>query len=182
MAGQKIASFIYRRILGWKYRVETPDYDKCIICAAPHTSNWDFVIGKLFYKAIGRKTYFMMKSDWFFFPLGLIFKSMGGIPVNRSKRTSLVDQMVDKINATDKISIAITPEGTRSANSEWKKGFYYIALKAGIPIVLFGIDYKTKTIVSDKVCMPSGDIEKDMAEIKEYFTHFTGRHPENFAV
>lgn len=182
MISQKIASFIYKRIFGWKYVVETPDFDKCIICAAPHTSNWDFVIGKLFYKAIGRKTYFMMKSDWFFFPLGYIFKWMGGIPVNRSKRTSLVEQMVEKIERAEKITIAITPEGTRSPNPNWKKGFYYIAQQAGIPIVLYGIDYKTKTIVSDKVCYPSGDFDKDMAEIKAYFMRFHGRHPENFAV
>lgn len=182
MLGQKIASFIYKRILGWKYRIETPEYDKCIICAAPHTSNWDFIIGKLFYKAIGRKTYFMMKSDWFFFPLGGVFKSIGGIPVDRSRKNSLVDQMVKKINDTDKITIAITPEGTRSANPNWKKGFYYIALKAGIPILLFGIDYRTKTIVSDKVVIPTGDIEKDMAEIKQYYTRFSGRYPEKFAI
>lgn len=182
MLGQKIASFIYKRILGWNYDIKTPDFDKYIICAAPHTSNWDFIIGKLFYKAIGRKTYFMMKSDWFFFPFGLVFRWMGGIPVNRGKRNSLVEQMVEKISQADKITLAITPEGTRSANPNWKKGFYYIAMNAGIPIALYGIDYKSKTIVSDKVIYPSGDLEKDMAEIKQYFTRFHGKHPENFAI
>ena len=79
-----IYSFIYYRILGWKTNVTVPDYDKCVITAAPHTSNWDLFIGKLFYGAIGRKTYFMMKKEWFFFPLGLIFKAVGGIPVDLS--------------------------------------------------------------------------------------------------
>ena len=67
-------SFIYYRLLGWKTNVTVPDYDECVICAAPHTSNWDLFIGKLFYGAIGRKTSFMMKKEWFFFPLGLIFR------------------------------------------------------------------------------------------------------------
>ena len=89
-----IYSFIYYRLLGWKTNVTVPNYDKCVICAAPHTTNLDLFIGKLFYGAIGRKTSFMMKKEWFFFPLGVFFKAVGGIPVNRSRKTSLVDQMV----------------------------------------------------------------------------------------
>lgn len=89
-----IYSFIYYRLLGWKTNVTVPNYDKCVICAAPHTTNLDLFIGKLFYGALGRKTSFMMKKDWFFFPLGIIFKAVGGIPVDRSRKTSLVDQMV----------------------------------------------------------------------------------------
>ena len=79
-------SFIYFKLLGWKAEVSVPDYDKCIICAAPHTTNWDLIIGKLFIGAIGRESGFLMKKDWFFFPLGYLFRWMGGIPVDRSKR------------------------------------------------------------------------------------------------
>lgn len=179
---EKIYSFIYHRILGWKMNITVPYYDKCVICAAPHTSNWDLFIGKLFYGAIGRKTSFMMKKEWFFFPLGLIFKSMGGIPVDRSRKTSLVDQMADRFDKSTRFHLAITPEGTRKPNSEWKKGFYYIALKAHVPIVLFGIDYPSKTITGTKVVIPSGDIDKDMNEIKQYFTQFKGKKPNNFAI
>ena len=88
-------SFIFYRLLGWKTRLEVPNYDKCVICAAPHTSNWDLFIGKLFYGSLGRKACFMMKKEWFFFPLGIFFKAIGGIPVNRDKRTSMVDQMAE---------------------------------------------------------------------------------------
>ena len=80
-----ICSFIYYKLLGWKTKVSAPDYDKYIICAAPHTTNWDLFIGKLFMGAIGRETGFMMKRDWFFWPLGPIFRWMGGIPVDRSE-------------------------------------------------------------------------------------------------
>ena len=160
--------------------VTVPDYDKYIICAAPHTSNWDFIVGKLFYASLGRETGFMMKKEWFFFPLGCLLRYMGGIPVYRHKKTSMVDQVVDKIATSKTFHLGITPEGPRSAKKKKKKGFYYIALKAGIPIVLIGIDYKTRTITAGKVIFPSGDLEKDMREIKTYFKQFTGKHPENF--
>ena len=177
-----IYSFIYYRLLGWKTNVTVPNYDKCVICAAPHTTNLDLFIGKLFYGAIGRKTSFMMKKEWFFCPLGVFFKAVGGIPVNRSRKTSLVDQMVHNFAEYKKFNLAITPEGTRKANPNWKKGFYFIALKAQVPIVLIGIDYSKKTISATKAIMPSGDINKDMREIKLYFKDFKGKHPENFAL
>ena len=179
---QKIYSFIYYKLLGWKTNVTVPNYDKCVICAAPHTTNWDIFIGKLFYGAIGRKTSFMMKKEWFFFPLGVIFKAVGGIPVYRGKRNSLVDQMAERFAASQKFNLAITPEGTRKANPHWKKGFYYIALKAQVPILLIGIDYEKKTITATKEIIPSGDIDKDMQEIKLYFKDFKGKRPENFAI
>lgn len=177
-----IYGFIYRRILGWKAVVTVPDYDKCVICAAPHTSNLDLFIGKLFYGTIGGKTSFMMKKEWFFFPLGLFFKAVGGIPVDRSRKTSLVDQMVEVFSSRKRFHLAITPEGTRKPNPHWKKGFYYIALKAQVPIVLIGIDYATKTIAAGKSIFPSGDLQKDMKEIKLYYKDFRGRHPENFCL
>jgi 1-acyl-sn-glycerol-3-phosphate acyltransferase len=176
-----ICSFIYHKLLGWKSVVNVEDFDKQIICAAPHTSNWDFIIGKLFYASIGRETGFMMKKEWFFFPLGSILKGMGGIPVDRGKKKSTVDQVANIIESRPKFSLAITPEATRSRNPNWKKGFYYIALKANIPIVLAAIDYTTKTITAEKVIIPSGDIEKDMREIKLYYNQFKGKNPENFA-
>lgn len=179
---KRLYSFIYYRLLGWKTNVTVPNYDKCVICAAPHTSNWDLFIGKLFYGAIGRKTNFMMKKEWFFFPLGLIFRAIGGIPVDRSRNTSLVDQMANRFAGSKLFHLAITPEGTRKFNPNWKKGFYFIALKAQVPIMLIGIDYPTKTITSTKAIMPTGDFEKDMHEIKLYFKDFRGKIPENFSV
>ena len=179
---QAICRFIYHKLLGWKAEVDVPDFKKCIICAAPHTTNWDLIIGKLFITAVGRQSGFLMKKEWFFIPLGILFRKMGGIPVHRDKRTSMVDQLVERIKKSDTFHLAITPEGTRSANPEWKKGFYYIALGAQIPIVLIGIDYEKKCIKAGKYLMPMGDIEKDMKEIKSYFKDFKGKHPEKFTV
>lgn len=179
---QQLCRFIYHRLLGWKTVITVPFYEKCVICAAPHTSNWDLLIGKLFYGSLGRRASFLMKKEWFFFPLNLVFKAMGGIPVNRGKKNSLVDQLARRFASCSRFNLAITPEGTRKANPEWKKGFYYIALQARVPIMLFGIDYPSKTITCTKAIVPTGNIEKDMREIKRYFMQFTGRHPEYFSV
>lgn len=177
-----ICGFIFHKLLGWTQKVSVPDYNKYILCAAPHTSNWDLIMGKLFYCAMGRKSYFMMKKEWFVQPLGWFFRSIGGIPVDRGKKTSMVDQMVELAAHSRIFHLAITPEGTRSANGEWKRGFYYIALKAQIPIVLVGIDYPSKCITMEKEIIPSGDIDKDMREIKLYFQQFKGKHPEQFSI
>lgn len=177
-----ICSFIYYKVLGWKSVMSFPDYDKYIVCVAPHTTNWDLFMGKLFYGAVGREAGFMMKKDWFFWPLGPIFRWMGGIPIDRSRRTSTVEQTIRIARESSKFHLAITPEGTRKPNPDWKKGFYYIAMGAEIPIILAGIDYEKKCITAEKVLHPCGDIEKDMREIKLYFKGFKGKHPENFTI
>lgn len=177
-----LCRFIFHRLMGWKTQVTVPAYDKCVICVAPHTSNWDLLVGKLYYGAAGLKASFMMKKEWFFFPLGIVFRGIGGIPVDRSRKTSLVDQMAERFAASRQFHLAITPEGTRKPNPDWKKGFYYIALKAQVPIVLYGVDYPSKTITATKVIIPTGNIEKDMDEIKHYFKNFKGKNPENFKI
>ena len=175
-----ICSFIYYKLLGWKTKVSAPDYDKYIICAAPHTTNWDLFIGKLFMGAIGRETGFMMKKDWFFWPVGPIFRWMGGIPVDRSRKTSLVDQMIKIAKSSQKFHLAITPEGTRKANPNWKKGFYFIALKANVPIVVAYFDYGKKEVGTKGVFYPTGDVDKDIHTIREMYRGVTACHPENF--
>jgi 1-acyl-sn-glycerol-3-phosphate acyltransferase len=124
----------------------------------------------------------MMKKEWFFWPLGSLFKKMGGIPVYRQKHTSMTDSIAESAKAADSFRLCITPEGTRSRVEEWKKGFYFIALKAGIPILLYGLDYEKKIIRCTKTIIPSGDLEKDMREIKLYFKDFKGKNPENFTI
>lgn len=177
----RLYRFIYFRLLGWKTRIEVPAHDKCVICAAPHTSNWDLFYGKLFCGMLHGKVHFLMKKEWFFFPLGPLFKALGGIPVDRGRNASLTDQMAARFAQCRTLRLAVTPEGTRRANPEWKKGFYYIALKAQVPILLIGIDYPTRTIACTQSLMPSGDYERDIRTIKEYFTHFRGKKPKNFA-
>ncbi|ERJ98383.1 MAG: 1-acyl-sn-glycerol-3-phosphate acyltransferase [Prevotella salivae] len=171
---------LYKK-LGWTKCVTVAHPDKFIICLAPHTSNWDFIIGQLYAQAEGFKINFLMKREWFFWPLGVIFRSLGGIPVWRSKHTSMTDNLAETAKTKDSFKLCITPEGTRSPNTEWKKGFYFIALKAEIPILLYGVDYEKKKIVCTDSFTPSGNIDEEMPKIKSYFKDFKGKKPENFA-
>lgn len=168
-------------MVGWRVNVTAPDFQKCIICVAPHTSNWDFILGKLAYAAVNRKSGFLMKSSWFFFPLGLFFKSIGGVPVYRkNKRGSLVEQLVERYNRSSRLSLAITPEGTRSRNAKWHTGFLTIAYRANIPILLGVLDYGHKNIEVNRVFYPTGDNEADMKLIKEFYAPYQGKYPDKF--
>ena len=168
--------------MGWTADITEAHPAKFIICLAPHTSNWDFIIGRLFAGAEGITSNFLMKREWFRGPLGPFFRRMGGIPVWRSKHTSMTDNLAETARASETFHLCITPEGTRSLNPEWKKGFYYIALKAGMPILLYGVDYKRRLIQCTRTIMPTGDIDREMREIKLYFKDFTGKNPEKFTI
>jgi 1-acyl-sn-glycerol-3-phosphate acyltransferase len=168
--------------LGWSIDVTQEHPSKYIICLAPHTSNWDFLIGQLYNGAEGLKSNFLMKKEWFFWPLGPIFRSLGGIPVFRSKKTSMTDNLAEAARKAERFMLCITPEGTRSPNPEWKRGFYYIAQKAEIPILLYGVDYEQKLIRCTKTIVPNGDIDTQMRDIKLYFKDFKGKKPENFTI
>lgn len=169
------------RWAGWKATsVEGVELPKCVICVAPHTSNWDFIIGKLFYTSMGCNAGFLMKKEWFFFPFNILFKSLGGVPVDRSKRTSVTDQMVEVFNSRERFQLAITPEATRKPAAEWKKGFYFIAQTAGVPILLAYFDYKKKEVGILEVFHPTGDVDKDLLYIRTRYRGISGRKPENF--
>ncbi len=179
---QSFCTWLLYKRMGWKTTVTEPHPDKYIICLAPHTSNWDFLIGQLYSRSRGMKSNFLMKKEWFFWPLGPIFRRMGGIPVWRSKKTSMTDNLAETARKLPVFQLCITPEGTRSKNPDWKKGFYFIAQKAGIPIILYGVDYEQRHIVCTKTIIPDGDVEGQMREIKLYFKNFKGKHPENFSI
>lgn len=181
MVRQFCSWLLYKR-WGWKLNVKISIPYKCIIALAPHTSNWDFIIGQLYMRSQGMKINFLMKKEWFFWPLGPIFRRMGGIPVYRSKHTSMTDNLAHEADTRDTFQLCITPEGTRSLNPDWKKGFYYIAMKARIPILLFGLDYERKLIECTKSFIPTGKIEEEMREVKLYYKDFKGKHPENFTI
>ena len=125
---------------------------------------------------------FLMKKEWFFWPLGIVFRRLGGIPVHRQKRTSMTDTIAHTARAAREFRLCITPEGTRSPNPDWKKGFYFIAQKAELPILLYGLDYEQRLIQCTKTIIPNGDLEGQMSEIKHYFKNFKGKNPENFIV
>ena len=177
---QKLCGWILYRVLGWEKKVTIKHPDKFIICLAPHTSNVDFILGQLYAKAENMRINFLMKKEWFVWPLGILFRKVGGIPVSRNKHTSMTDQLAEAAMQEEEFRLCITPEGTRSLNPEWRTGFYHIASKAGIPILLYGLDYSRKLIQCTKSLTPGEDQSKDMEEVKNYFKGFKGRHPELF--
>lgn len=175
-----LANFIFTR-LGWSMDVTIPDYPKCVICIAPHTSNWDFIIGELVCHALKWKASFLMKETWFFFPLNYFFKALGGIPVSRKKKGSdLTELIIATFRDSDKLKLAITPEGTRKRVEKWRSGMIYIALGANVPIVLASIDYKLKQVKLKDTYTPTGNLEADMLFIKNYYKSVNAKFPEKF--
>lgn len=178
---QKLSRLILR-LLGWSWEAKTPDFNKCILVVAPHTSNWDFLLGKLGYTAMGRNANFIIKKEWMIWPLSILFKKLGGIPVDRSKASKFTDQITELFQKMDIFNVAITPEGTRKRNPKWKRGFYVISLKAKVPISLVSIDYAKKKVSLFDVFEPTGDEHADMEAIKQKFKGVVAKHPENFAI
>lgn len=179
---KELCGWLLYKHLGWSKEVTEEHPEKYIICLAPHTSNWDFILGQLYMRAEGFSINFLMKKEWFFWPLGVLFRRIGGIPVWRSKHTSMTDNLARTAEERKSFRLCITPEGTRKRVDDWKKGFYFIALKANLPILLYGVDYTDRKIVCTKTIHPTGDLESDMKEIKRYFKDFRGKKPENFSV
>lgn len=177
---QRIAQTLLKW-LGWKALVPESRPLKSVICVAPHTSNIDFIIGKLYHNFTGVGSHFMMKKEWFVFPLGHIFRAMGGIPIDRKHKMSLVDQVAETIRKAERFHLGVTPEGTRSKVAKWKTGFYYMALKAGVPIELAKIDYEQKEVGIFEIFNPTGNAEQDIAYIHSRYNKNMARVPEYFS-
>jgi 1-acyl-sn-glycerol-3-phosphate acyltransferase len=168
------------RLNGWKWLNEMAVPEKCVICIAPHTSNWDFILGLLYGYALDLHSHFLMKKEWFYFPMSLLMKKLGGIPVDRKQKTSLTETMTEWFNKKSSFRLAIAPEGTRQLTKEWKKGFYFIALKAQVPIALVFIDYKTKTMGIRQIFFPTGNVDVDLPLIQSYYKDFEGKFADRF--
>lgn len=176
---KKFARFILR-LFGWKIDPNTPEnVKKCVIVVGPHTSNWDFIIGKLAFLAYGIHSKFLIKKEAFVFGFGWLLKAMGGIPVDRNKNNNLTETAVEFFEETDSLYLVFTPEGTRKYSPKWKKGFYYIAQKAKVPIYIAYIDYENKTGGFHSMLEPTGDVDKDIAYIQEILSHYKGKYPEH---
>lgn len=175
-----IAKFILR-LNGWNITGGIPEgIKKCVVTMAPHTSMWDFVWGRLAYWVLGVNAKFLIKKEMFGSVSGPVLKWLGGIPVDRSKSTNAVDAVADLFNNYDSLFMTITPEGTRNLNPEWKKGFYYIALKADVPIALGFLDYKKKEGGIGKILIPSGNIEEDLKIVEDFYRGRIAKHPEKY--
>lgn len=175
------------KLSGWKLDTNLPkDIRKSIVIAAPHTSNWDFWYMILSFGIYELKIRFTVKKEWMRFPFNLIMRPLGGIAIDRSprkdgNRPSLVEAMVQLFKDNKELIIVITPEGTRSRQSEWKTGFFYVAKNANLPILLGYVDYKRKRAGIGKKVIPT-TYHETMKEIMDFYQDIHPKFPEKFAL
>lgn len=169
-----IVARICLRLAGWKVTGSTPQYKKYILIAAPHTSNWDFIFMLLVVLSRKMDARWMGKQQLFKPPFNGFMKWLGGVAIERSKTNNTVDIMVSNFQSAETMSLLITPEGTRSKVKEWKTGFYHIAEKAQLPIVLGFIDAPTKSCGFGDTFYPTGNIDEDMPLIKANYKDKAG--------
>ena len=179
----RAVSIGFLRLTGWTLDGQAPaGHPKCVLIAAPHTSNWDLPYTLMVAFALRMNIHWMGKRQIFRWPFGGLMRWLGGIAVNRSQSTNLVAASAQALReAEGSVHLVIPPEGTRSQTRHWKTGFYWIAHEAGVPIVLAYMDYPRKMSGLGPVFTPSGDIEADMVQIKAYYSQFKGRNWQQFS-
>ncbi len=169
------------RAFGWKTSALLPEgIVKAVLIVAPHTSYWDFVIGRMTFWSSKLKIRVLIKKEVFVFPLGWLLRQLGGVPVARGQKNNLVEQAVSLFQKNTTMVVVITPEGTRRKVHHWRKGFYYIAMEAKVPIALGFIDYGTKTGGIGPLIYPTGNYEDDLSAIIDFYRDKRGLHPEQF--
>ena len=170
---RKIARFGIN-ISGWTIKGRVPDEERIVIIAAPHTSNWDFVLAMLAIFGLNIKLRWLGKHSIFKPGFKNFFKWLGGIPVYRDNPSNLIDNVVKIVKREKSIVIAMTPEGTRKKVKRWKTGFLRIAKQTHSKILLISIDAPTKSIEIGKIFNPTGNSEDDLAFIQKYYSSFRG--------
>lgn len=174
-----VSGFVLVNFLGWKIKGEFPNIKKSIIIFAPHTSYWDGLYGKLYLMQLGINYKFLSKKEFFKFPLNYFFKIYGSIPVSKTKEC--IDYVVELINISHELHIVLSPEGQLAKTIRWKKGYYYMAVRANVPIVVGLIDYKKKEIGIKKVIYNQTEISIVRKEIAQLYSDVTAKYPENFS-
>jgi len=172
-------SIIILRIIGWKARGKEITVKRLVLIAAPHTSNWDFLLMLMIVLKLKLKVFWMGKHTLFPFPFSGLMKWLGGIPINRSASHNVVRETVRQYRTNQELVVLIPPEGTRSKVKIWKTGFYHIANMANVPILLGYVDAKNKEAGFVDFFHPTGNLEKDMKEIREFYAPLKGLIADN---
>ena len=171
---------LWLALWGWEAEGAHPPYDKYVLIAAPHTSNWDLVFTLALAFVFDVHVHWMGKHTIFRPPFGRLMQWLGGVPIERHLRKNVVQQMVDRFAATDRLVLAVPAEGTRSRTEYWKSGFYYIARQANVPIVMAYLDYKRRRGGFGGVLHPTGNLRADMDLVRAFYADKIGKYPERF--
>jgi len=166
-------------LCGWRVTGALPDHPKLVLAAAPHTSNWDFVIAMFVVMAFGVRVSYLMKKEAFVWPLSKLFMALGGIPIDRGAAQDVVGQIAGWYQKHERVWVVITPEGTRAKVDRWKTGFLRIAERAQVPVCLVAWDYPSKRLHIGPCWSLTGDHERDTCAIRQYIRDkFTAKYPE----
>jgi 1-acyl-sn-glycerol-3-phosphate acyltransferase len=168
----------FYKVTGWRVEGQMPNIPKCVVILAPHTSGWDLAFGLGLSYIEGVKLSWMGKKEIFRWPLKGLLRWLGGINIDRDRRASVVEQVVQEFEKSIRLVVAMAPEGTRSNAVYWKTGFYFIAKGAEVPIVLAFLDYKSKVSGFGPTIMPSGDIHADMEKIASFYKNVNAKYPQ----
>ncbi len=187
--GRLLSQFFFW-LAGWHVNPDRPPtFERSVMLAAPHTSNWDLPFALAAFRIMGVPVRFTIKKEWLRFPFGLLLKPLGAIGIDRSPkepgspRRSMVEAMTALFDThTGQLVVLVTPEGTRSLQTQWKTGFYYTALQADVPITCGYLDYQKKEAGIGLLLHPSGDMDADMKQIMDFYSDKTGKYPAQFSL
>ncbi len=174
---QAVGKMIFS-VMGWRIDGELPNVPKFVAIGAPHTTNWDFVMGMASLLAMGIHVHWLGKDSIFKWPATYLWQWLGGMPIDRSSPHGVVEQTVELFRSHERLIIALSPEGTRKTVEKWRMGFYYIAHGAHVPILLVCFDYEHKRLVLGPLFVPTGDAAADLRKILEYYTPVKGKYPK----
>jgi 1-acyl-sn-glycerol-3-phosphate acyltransferase len=177
---RKVFGVIGLRLARWQVTGNMPNLPKFVIVVAPHTSNWDFFFGFLTYLALQLEATWLAKESAFRWPFGPIARRFGGSPIDRSRASNVVDAYIEEFARRERMVLVITPEGTRKKVPEWKRGFYFVAVGAAVPIVPVALDYPARRVRIGPAFTPTGDLANDLPRIKAFFSKEMAQYPERY--
>ncbi len=166
------------RMMRWSIGGEVPNVRQFVAIGAPHTTNWDFVIGMAALLAMGIRVHWLGKHSIFKWPITYIWRWLGGQPVDRSQATGVVDQVVELFKRHEKFILGLSPEGTRRQIAKWKTGFYHVATRATVPLLPVFFDFKNRTLLLNPLFYPTGDLNRDMRRLLDLFRPVQGKYPK----
>ena len=167
---------------GWKINGDYGELKKSVTIFAPHTAHIDYYYGKLGFTELGVRFKFLSKKELFFFPMNLVMRGLGSIPVRGVKGQNAIYQVVEMLNNCDELHIVVSPEGWIKRMTKWNKGFYYMAQKANVPIAVASLDYEKKEMGVKKVINDISDFKTTIKEINTIYKDVKGKNPKQFAL